>query len=159
MPGKVKSLAIIAFFCTCVLLLSSCATLGPVYQKTDKLPDNTGLVYLYRPSSFIGGGVAYDIKTGDNNVITTLHNGGYFPYFSNPGEVEFWAKTESRSSVTLDVKQGQVYYVKGTVGVGFFVGRPHLIVVPNDVGEKEIVDCKLIPTPNKEEEKERKEKQ
>ncbi len=129
-------------------LLSSCATLGPVYQKADRMPDNTGLVYFYRPGGFIGSAVSYNIKTGDNNVITTLHSGGYFPYFSPPGEVEFWAKTESRSSVTLDVKKGQVYYVKGTVGIGFLVGRPHLIVIPNDVGEKEIVDCKLIPAPD-----------
>jgi hypothetical protein len=47
--------------------------------------------------------------------------------------------------VTLDVKAGGVYYVKGTVGVGFFVGRPHLIVVPQSIGETEITECKLIP--------------
>lgn len=127
-----------------VLLLSSCASLGPAYQKADKIPEGAGLVYLYRPSSFVGGGVSYDIKVGET-VITTLYNGGYYSYFAKPGEVEFWAKTESKSSVTLDVKAGQTYYLKGTVGVGFFVGRPHLMVVSTDVGEKEIVECKLIP--------------
>ncbi len=132
-----------------VLWESGCATLGPVYTTVDKVPENQGLVYLYRPSGFVGGGVAYDVKVGDN-VVTTLHNGGYYPYFSMPGEVEFWAKTESRSAVTIDVKSGQVYYLKGTVGVGFFVGRPHLMVVPADVGEKEIAACKLIPEPKKE---------
>lgn len=133
-----------------VVLMSGCATLGPIYTKVDTVPEGRGLVYVYRPSGFVGGGVAYDVKVGDN-VVTTLHSGGYYPYFSAPGEVEFWAKTESRSAVTIDVKPGQVYYVKGTVGVGFFVGRPHLIVVPNEVGEKEIVACKLIPEPKKEE--------
>jgi len=126
------------------LLLSSCASLGPTYQKTDKIPEGTGLVYLYRPSSFIGGCVSYDIKVGET-VITTLYNGGYYPYFAKPGEVELWAKTESKSSVTLDVKAGQIYYLKGTVGVGFFVGRPHLMVVSTDIGEREIAECKLIP--------------
>jgi hypothetical protein len=47
--------------------------------------------------------------------------------------------------VTLDVKAGEVYYIKGTVGVGFFVGRPHLIVVPRAIAENEILECKLIP--------------
>jgi hypothetical protein len=51
---------------------------------------------------------------------------------------------ESRSSVTLDVKTGQTYYIKGEVGVGFFVGRPHLMVVSPEITEKEIADCKLI---------------
>lgn len=145
-----------------IILLSGCATLGPAYQKADKGPDNTGLVYFYRPSGFVGGGVAYDIKTEDNNVVTTLHNGGYFPYYAKQGEREFWARTESRSSVTIDVKPGSVHFVKGTVGVGFFVGRPHLIVVPNEIAEKEIVECKLIPLPAAEDgkaPKENKEKQ
>ncbi len=103
-----------------------------------------GLVYIYRPSSFVGGGVSYDVKVGET-VITTLYSGGYYPYFAKPGELELWAKTEAKSAVTLDVKAGEVYYVKGTVGVGFLVGRPHLIVVPASVGEKEIAECKLIP--------------
>lgn len=127
-----------------VLLLFSCASLGPAYQKIDKIPDNTGLVYIYRPSSFVGGGISPDIKVGET-VITTLYSGGYYPYFSKPGEVEFWAKTESKSAVTLDIKPGQVYYIKGSIGVGFFVGRPHLMVVSPEVGEKEIAGCKLIP--------------
>ncbi len=127
-----------------LLFVGGCATLGPVYQKVEKIPDNMGLVYIYRPSSFIGGGVSYDVKVGER-VITTLYNGGYYPYFAKPGELELWARTEAKSSVTLDVKPGETYYVKGTVGVGFLVGRPHLIVVQASVGEKEITECKLIP--------------
>jgi len=145
--------ALIAILLAGVLWGSGCATLGPVYTKVDKVPEDRGLVYVYRPSGMMGGAVAYDVKVGDN-VVTTLHSGGYFPYFSKPGEVEFWAKTESRSAVTIDVKSGQVYYIKGTLGVGFFVGRPHLIIVPADVGEKEIAECKLIPEPKKEENRE-----
>lgn len=79
-------------------------------------------------------------------VITTLRNGGYYPYFSAPGEKEFWAQTESKSSVTLDVQAGRTYYIKGEVGVGFLVGRPHLMVVAPDIAETEIADCTLITT-------------
>ena len=128
------------------LLIIGCASLGPVYSKVDKIPDNRGLVYLYRPSSFFCGGFTYNVKTGDR-IITTLYNGGYYPYFSAPGEKEFWAETESKSSVTLDVKPGETYYIKGEVGVGFLVCRPHLMAVDPEIAEKEIVDCKLIPTP------------
>jgi ethanolamine utilization microcompartment shell protein EutL len=105
---------------------------------------DNGLVYVYRPSSFIGGGVSYDVKVGET-PITTLYNGGYFPYFSSPGEIEFWAKTESRSAVTLDVKAGETYFVKGTVGLGILVGRPHLMVMSPETAVAEITDCKLIP--------------
>lgn len=140
--------AIISFILiSSFLLITGCASLGPVYSKVDKIPDNTGVVYLYRPPSFIGSGVSYDVKIGDT-VITTLYNGGYYPYYSQPGEKEFWAKTESRSSVTLDVRPGETYYLKGTVGVGFFVGRPHLMIVAPEIAEKEIAECKLIPKEN-----------
>jgi hypothetical protein len=129
---------------TAVLILNSCASLGPQFQKVETFPNDKGLVYIYRPSSFIGSGVSYDVKVGETPV-TTLHNGGYYPYFSEPGEVEFRAKTESKSSVTLDIKPGQIYYIKGTVGVGFVVGRPHLMIVESNIAENEITKCKLIP--------------
>lgn len=129
------------------LLLSACApTLGPVFQKVDRAPEGAAVVYIYRPSSFIGGGVYYDVRA-NGVVVTTLYNGGYHPYVAKPGEVEFSAKTEATSSVTLDVKAGQTYYVRGTVGVGVFVGRPRLEVVPAEVAEKEIAETKLLPEP------------
>ena len=132
-----------------VLLLGGCATLGPVYRPVDAIPDGMALIYIYRESQFIGAGVAYDVKVGET-VVTTLHSGGYYPYFVKPGEVELWARTEAKSAVTVDVKAGEVYYVKGEVGVGFFVGRPHLRVVAREKGEKEIKECKLIPEPKQE---------
>ena len=129
-----------------VLLIAGCASLGAKFQTVETVPDGMGLIYIYREKQFIGGGVSYDVKVGET-VITTLHNGGYVPYIVKPGEVELWAKTEARAAVTVDVKAGEVFYVKGEVGVGFIVGRPHLRVVAREKGEKEIQDCKLIPAP------------
>ena len=148
MPRCRIRLLVVSAFLGIYLLLSGCATLGPVYQKVDPIPEGTGIVYIYRPSAFGGSGVSYDVKVGET-VITTLYNGGYHPYVSKPGEIEFWAKTESRSAVTLDIAPGQIYYLKGTVGIGFFVGRPHLMVIPEETALKEIGECKLIPPPEK----------
>jgi hypothetical protein len=140
-----KKIALFAVLLVGILFLHSCApTLGPVYQKMDTIPENQGLVVIYRPGGFVGAAVSYDIRVGETPIFT-LYNGGYYPYFSKPGEVEFWAKTESRSAVTLDIKAGQTYYIRGTVGIGFLIGRPHLMVVPEDVAEKEISKCKLCP--------------
>ncbi len=147
------SLLLLIVFLLGISLLPSCApTLGPAFQKADKIQEDIGLVYIYRPSKGFGGGISPDVKA-NGVVITTLYNGGYYPYFAKPGEIEFFAKTESTSSVTLDVKAGQVYYIKGTIGIGFFVGRPHLTVESPEVGEKEIAECKLIPEKKEEEKK------
>lgn len=143
MKHAVKNNLLVAFLACAMLVLGGCASQGPAYSSVESIPSDKGLIYIYRPSSFVGGGVYYDIHDGDT-IVTTLRNGGYFPYFRDPGEVELWAKTESKSSVTLDLKAGDTLYVKGGVGVGFFVGRPSLTVVSNSTGESEIRECKLL---------------
>lgn len=141
---SIKTTVLFGLFLWLTIMHSGCASLGPVYEEVEVVPPNKGLVYIYRPSSFIGGGVSYDVKVGED-PIATLYNGGYYPYFSEPGEVEFWARTESKSAVTLDVEVGKNYFVKGTVGVGLLVGRPHLTIVSDEIGLAEIAECKLIP--------------
>ena len=123
------------------LFLLGCAT-GPAFTKIETMPEDAGLVYIYRPGSPIGAAVSYDVKANGIPIVY-LTPGGYYPYFAKPGEIEFSAKTESTSSITLDVKPRQTYYIKGTVGIGILVGRPHLVLVSTEVGEKEIVKCKL----------------
>jgi Protein of unknown function (DUF2846) len=125
-----------------LLLLSSCAS-GPKFTKVDTIPEDKGVVYIYRPTSPVGMAVVYQV-IANSSVIMPLQNGGYYAYFAKPGENEFQAATESISSVTLDVKPGQTYYIKGTLGIGFAVGRPRLAIVPADVGEKEITNCKCL---------------
>ena len=123
---------------------ASCApTLGQVYKRVDVIPSGKALVYIYR-SSGMGGLVYYDVKA-NGRVVTTLYSGTYYPYVTDPGEIEFSAKTEASDSVTIDAKAGQTYFLRGTVGVGFFVGHPHLTVVPAEEAEKDIADCKLLP--------------
>jgi len=136
------------FFVLCAtMLVSGCATLGPVYTPATSVPADKATVYVYRESGIFGGAVAYTVSA--NGVpISTLPAGGYFTYFASPGEVELSAKTEAKTSVTIDAHAGETYYVKGTVGIGFFVGHPHLVIVPKEVGEKEIVTCKLVPPSN-----------
>lgn len=139
-----RNLLRIATVLLVVLLIAGCATTGPQYQAATDVPADRALVYVYREAGFVGGGLSYMVRANDVE-ISTLPAGGYFVYHAVPGEIEFSAKTEARTSVTIDAEAGRTYYIKGTVGVGVFVGHPHLTVVPNDVGAKEIVECKLVP--------------
>lgn len=127
-----------------VLLVTGCAELGPKYTADTQRPTDKATIYVYRQPAFIGAGVNYQVSA--NGVpISRLPSGGYFAFHAAPGEVEFSAKTEARTSVTVDAKAGEVYYIKGTVGIGVFVGHPHLGIVSKDVGEREIATCKLVP--------------
>ena len=124
-------------------LISGCASLGPKFESVSVIPDSQAVIYIYRPSRFVGGAVKPSVYDGDK-VITELVSGGYYPYFVNPGKVELWSKTESKSSVELVAEKGRTYFVRGTIGMGVFVGRPHLEVVPEKVGMEEIKECKRV---------------
>jgi len=130
-----------------LFLLSGCAT-GPKFTKIDVIPEDKAVVYIYRPASPIGAAVSYQVIANGTHIMPMV-NGGYFVYYAKLGENEFSAATETLSSVTLDVKPGQNYYIKSSVGVGMFVGRPRFTIVPADVGEKEIADCKCQGERNK----------
>lgn len=125
------------------LLLSGCATLGPKYTPATAVPANRAAVYVYRPGAL---GAALSPNVQANGVpLADLPAHGYFVYYAAPGELTLTQHTEATTSVTLDVKTGDTYYVKGSVGMGFFVGHPHLVIVSKDVAEQEIKDCKLVP--------------
>jgi len=123
-----------------VVVVQGCAS-GPKFEPVVEIPADKGLVYLYRSSSGIGCGVVPPLKA-NGQTICSLHVSGYYPYFASPGEVEFEAATEAKSAVTVDVKAQETYFVKQTINIGFFIGRPHLMVVPNETGLSEIKGCR-----------------
>ena len=123
---------------------AGCATLGPAFKAEAPSTADTATIYVYRDFNVFGGGMTYMVLA--NGVpIGSLPAGGYFAYHAPPGKVAVSAKTEATTSATVEAKGGDVYYVKGTVGIGVLVGRPYLTLVSKEVGEKEIASCKLVP--------------
>ncbi len=125
-----------------IILLTGCSAAGPKFSKMNKPEKDKSLIYVYRPKSSWGKVVTFDIHAkspdGKDIVIGNLKNGGYLQYMAQPNEIEFWAKTESTSSVTLDVEANRMYCIKGEVGIGFFVGRPNLTLVNNNLCSVEL---------------------
>ena len=130
-----KRLLSIALFFVAALLLVSCA-MGPAYVKVDNIPSGMGVVYIYRPARFAGGGRSPELRVNGVPVIKRFTNGGYYPYFSKPGEVEFKFELEGAvRGVTLYIEAGQTYYIRAF---------PKMEAVPPEVGEKGIVNCNLL---------------
>jgi len=128
---------------TLLLLLAGCAPRGPVFRPVTQLPQDKALVYIYRVSAFFGGGVTYTVRAGDEEIVD-LATGGYYPYLAEPGEREFWARTEAKASTTEQLRAGETYYLRGGIGLGFFIGHPKLAFVSRVEGEREIGSCRLI---------------
>ena len=85
--------------------------------------DSLATIYFYRESKLAGSLVSY-IVYHDTTRIGRLTPGNILNYRCNPGLQTFRAKTESESSVTIEVKPGGTYYIECGLSVGAFVGRP-----------------------------------
>ncbi|QCD53442.1 hypothetical protein [Campylobacter sp. RM16192] len=132
---------------TVVFSISGCGAKGAKFSVFEKPKENKALLYVYRPSAFTGGGVFYDVKatipSSPTIVLGELRNGGYIKADLEANEeIEIWAKTESKSSVTIETKANETYCVKGEVGIGFFIGRPHLKQVDLEKCKKEIINTR-----------------
>lgn len=130
-------------------LTTGCAASGTPFQRVGDIPKDKGLVYVYRSNSLMGSAVRYDVHA-NNDVICTLVRGGYCLYYALPGELELWGQTESKGTITIDVKAGQEHYVKGSLSFGFVVGRPNLTLMQPPEALNEISECKLINGPPEE---------
>jgi hypothetical protein len=120
------------------LCMTSCST--PHFQKAE-VPEDMGLVYFYKPKKSFSPDLNYVIRV-NGFEIDTLLNGGYFTYMAKPGRIQFSARNEITSYLTLDVKPGQVYYIKGTSRPGSLIARPHLQLISSEAAENEIVLCR-----------------
>lgn len=130
-----------------VVLLSGCGASGQQFSQFTAPKPDRAQVYVYRPESFVGGGVYYDVhitnSMNPDRIIGELVNGSYIEFDVPSGESEVWGKTEAKSSITLDVKTGETYCVKGGVGIGFLVGRPNLEIVDMATCKNEIAGTRL----------------
>ena len=119
---------------------SGCSAKGKQFSGFKTPEKGKGMVYVYRPSGFIGGGVYYDVKnqTNNDNIIGTLRNGGFIYKEMTPGKKILWAKTEAKHEVPVNVKENEIACIKGGVGFGIIVGRPELINVDKSICEVEI---------------------
>jgi hypothetical protein len=87
-----------------------------------------GMLYVYRPSSFIGGGVYYDIHDSAQNdkVLGTITSGSVVEAELPPGPREIWAKTEAKTTIPVTIQAGKTECIEAGVSMGILVGRPSL---------------------------------
>lgn len=122
--------------------LVGCGATGPIF-KPIAVPADKGVVYIYRESSFVGGGV-YGTVSADKTPLTKIRNGGYFPFVANPGKVHFEVSTEATNEADVVVEAGKEKYLKTTVGMGLLVGHLKFSEVSPDIGKAEIKECQLL---------------
>lgn len=116
------------------------------FAPVESIPEGKAVIYIYRMAEFTGSAVHYSLNVNDVPLSRIhLYNGGYFVYFADPGQHVFTAEVAKESTTAVvNAEAGQVYFVKGSIRTGTWVGRPYLETVDNGIGEREIVKCKLL---------------
>ena len=114
----------------CAALVAGCAS-GPKFSDVKgSIPDvapELGRIYFYRPSA-VGAAVQPNIRLNDD-VVGEMVPLGFFFVDRYPGNYVVSASTESDASVSLTLEPKQTQYVRGSLSIGFFVGRPVLTLV------------------------------
>ncbi|MGD0170408.1 MAG: hypothetical protein ABSE54_11870 [Smithella sp.] len=123
-----------------VLVLLGCAAHGPSFKQVENIPADKAVIYIYHA----GGSNHSFFLQANGKDITALRKGTYYPYITEPGRIEFTAKTMGTASLVLEAKAGEIYYLQGRVPPGFSP-TPSLVLVSTEVGTQEIADCKLMP--------------
>ena len=112
--------------------------------KSFNASDDKGTVYLYRTGRAVGAAGQLSVR------VNTIAAGGtgpgtFFKWDFKPGNYTFSSSTgESSAVVELDVKAGQVYYLRQDARIGVSGGRVTLKEVDSKQGQNEVNKCKLL---------------
>ena len=122
-----KQYCVTAFVLSLLLLfVAGCSSAKFSQVESLKAPANEALIFFYRTGTG-GGAIKYHVHDSEGKPVGYLgKNGDSFTIIVPPGTHQFWSRAASTNDVVLNVEAGKVYYVKGTVNMGFVVGRPVL---------------------------------
>lgn len=133
-----------------ILFLTACASTSkaPVTMSNDaksfEAPADRGTVYLYRTGRVVGAAGQLSVKVNGIDAGGT-GPGTFFRWDLKPGTYTFLSSTgEASAIVQLEVKTGEVYYLRQDARMGIDTGRVTLKEVADSKGRKEVEGCKLL---------------
>lgn len=121
------------------LLAAGCAS-GPKFSEIASsiptLKAAEGRIYFYR-TSMLGAAIQPTINL-NGVAVGTSRPGGFFFVDRSPGNYEIVMASEVERKVTFVLTTGEHKYIRTSVGMGFFVGRPQAELVSAEEGHKEV---------------------
>lgn len=137
---KIYSLLRVGITTFIILSTFGCAVSGPVFEEVSSIPPDKSLIYIYRSATMRGAAHTPYVVVNKSNAMP-LRPGGYYPYFSDPGEAEIVIKNVGQSKIKVNLVAGESYYVKGGT-VPMAMGVPSIKLMPADTGLIEVKQCK-----------------
>jgi hypothetical protein len=108
---------------------------------------NYAILNVYRPLSLSGAGglISYNVRIKDSVIFRAKKGSRGEVKLYKEGKTTIWGETETKDSVTIDVKFGQEYFLRSDLQMGALVGEPILILMDKPAGRMEFESVK----PNK----------
>jgi len=99
-------------------------------------------IYFYRIKQFAGSGLEPSVYC-DEKELARMDNGRYFGVTLSPGR-HVCRMGDNQTGFEIDVKEGQLYYGRVTIDMGFWKGRGRLTLIQPEQGGFEIKKAKLL---------------
>lgn len=132
------------------LLVAACANVSKApaesseAAKSYQAPADRGSVYLYRTGRAVGAAGQLSVKVNGMDAGGT-GPGSFFKWDLKPGTYTFLSSTaESSATVQLEVKAGEVYFIRQDARLGLGSGRVTMNEVDAKKGMDEVKSCKLL---------------
>lgn len=126
---KFQVISLSIFFCL-ILSIDS-------FAQINEPEEGKGMVVFYRQKKFSGGAITFNIQDSERNY-GPLKNEGVIKISVEPGERTFFSQVLSSDAVTLNIEKDKTYYVRATVKLGLYAGRPKLEQVNEKTALKEM---------------------
>lgn len=94
------------------------------------------IIYFYRSSGY-GALVNYDVYIGETPVFRAKVGTKAEVKVYEAGTLDIWGRTEAKVSLPLTVNLGEEYYVRCSISMGAFIGRPDLQLISRVSGKSE----------------------
>ncbi len=112
--------------------------------KSFEAPSDRGTVYLYRTGRAVGAAGQLSVNINGQDAGGT-GPGSFFKWDLKPGGYTFSSSTsESSATQQIDVKAGEVYFIRQDARLGVGSGRVTMKIVDDKKGRDEVKGCKLL---------------
>lgn len=98
---------------------------APASGRIAPAPADKAQIVFFRPNKFAGGAIGFKVREGALE-LGKLRSGNYFIHLAEPGTHEYTVHSEAKDVLTLEVEEGETYFVQGTITMGVLAGRPNL---------------------------------
>lgn len=94
---------------------------------------------VYRPPNLMGALINYTLMLNDSAVMKVKFRSYKIIELDAAGVYKISAKTEDEKAIQVNLEANKVYFLRCTVGLGLFLGRPKFKFVDASRGQSEVL--------------------